>query len=680
MQGNNMMVEVSAELIKNLSSFLELSKEKKRDTILEIVALDREQQKSIFESISDLEQKKQKSIFESISDLEQNSLQKIYIKFLMRIYKGSVNTNKIKKDFLEKYLLKFCQVIGEKKDKNKNRDGNEEKAKNKDRNEKVDIHLVSEFRETLYRLLRKIEKDDKKLYTQYKLETAEKYFSDLAKKYTVQEFDDFKDKKEKIQDEIKKFKTKVLSTAEYRESLQKISKNRIYIEEYKLFDLLLYISESLPQEDLLSENNPRYSYAFFCKHQKDHNDLIMLNELFANEGFVWEREKEKGYLISFETLVKFTYKTDITVKDIDTYRQNPNILYIYYTLSKNKTLCEDVKASIKDNLQHLPYLYPYSSDVMTIIGHIENSIYTKTREFSQNKDITFEKLTLHDFYLYDGFDLSLLEESSKLIQQNKSRSLYEYFTALENFLLYTSAALDNMGKSGLNLRNDRLFLEYIFYIFEVFENDYRICYYKEYYFQDTSKRIRKMKYISPYDYEVKLFTIYLSLQGAIVNIAFYVLNYVNSKSKEDTGLLSKIKSIYTESFKLLEKELTYDVYWNLRESLYPKGMVIYLEYRVLKLGAKLSSLFNDYKKQWKEFWKILKKQDEEELDKIYEKGYIFDSFKKYNEYKENLELGRDVIAFYLSPKPQEEDSKLEKYWKDWEIFSKNWELVNDKNS
>lgn len=373
---------------------------------------------------------------------------------ILKVYRDYINSNKIDKFFLEE-LKTFKQQM-----------------------EKI-ITFNSEKQlliKSVYRLNRKIEKENKEFSEKKYFKEYKEYFSEFETRYDIREEKKFKLKRKNQLKRIDIFKKYMLSDEKYRRLIKQISKNSMCVDDYIMFDFVFYVQKTLKDKNFIVENDRRFSYEFFCKNNFDQ---VMLNELFTPFGFSLKKSDSIfDKTIGFDELIKSSYisNPEEQTKIFNKYDSHPSKIYLYYTFSQNPLLNEKIAKNILDNIDQL-YTYPYSSDIATIIGVIKGNINKNFPNLKQtDKDIK-NFLDLYDFdicknKIFNAFPYIKLEELAYFISCKKNISnIKDYFEAINEYWKELKK-VKNRIQDFTNFKN---------YIQTLIENDYLILFFEEFY-------------------------------------------------------------------------------------------------------------------------------------------------------------------------------------------------------
>lgn len=371
---------------------------------------------------------------------------------ILKVYRYYINSNKIDKFFLEE-LKTFKQQM-----------------------EKI-ITFNSEKQlliKSVYRLNRKIEKENKEFYEKKYFKEYKEYFSEFETRYDIREEKKFKLKRKNQLKRIDIFKKYMLSDEKYRRLIKQISKNSMCVDDYIMFDFVFYVQKTLKDKNFIVENDRRFSYEFFCKNNFDQ---VMLNELFTPFGFsLIKNESIFDKTIGFDELIKSSYisNPEEQTKIFNKYKYHPSQIYLYYTFSQNPLLNEEIAKNILNNMDEL-YTYPYSSDIATIIGVIKGNI--SKIFFNLKKKDVIVPIKLYDFNihrdeLFNEFTYVKLDELAYFISYKKNISnIKDYFEAINEYWKELKK-VKNRIQDFTNFKS---------YIKTLIENDYLILFFEEFY-------------------------------------------------------------------------------------------------------------------------------------------------------------------------------------------------------
>ncbi len=538
---------------KIFEAIFDFEEEKQKEIFEAIFDFEEEKQKEIFEAIFDFEEKKQNKIFKAISDLGVENFKKLYIKFISKTYQIYINKIKIDEDFLKQHFTKFVKAIQD------NKIEDEESIK-------------QELRESIYRLFIKIKNEDSNLFDELEIINLKLLFNDLHRKYKITDNRLFKTRERHTKKRIKIFKQSMLSKQQYQKLLLNISKNRIYVHDYIMLDLVLYIYESLKDKITLYDNISRYSYDFYIKNRNHYNYMIMTDELFTLNGFSFNNVENKN-TINFSELMSATYisREEEHNKLLERYQYHENKIYLYYALSKNISIGENIAKKILNGLNSLNYTYPFSNDLNLTISVIEHNIYKRYPDVKLNdKNLQTIKIDnrIPDIYDEDSYRLLKQEELAKAIRYAKSESLFQYLKSINNFL------------NSITKIKEKNIIQYVLYLTDIIDDDYRLNYYYEFYFPNMIKRLKQNSFLRSDDYELKLFVEYVNITTNIIKL----IGQVYDNSSEIQKNIFKQK--YKKYFDLYLKDFSHNLYFELKEKVFIYGIDLELEKCFIETGEK----------------------------------------------------------------------------------------------
>lgn len=439
------------------------------------------------------------------------------------LYRVNVSSKKIDRNYLE-----------------------ELKDKEKDFNQITNQVFKKTIIKSIYRLDRKIKRENQELSEKDYFKEYKKHFCEFEIRYQIREEKKFKLKRKNQLKRIDIFKKHMLSDEKYRRLIKQISKNNMYVDDYIMFDFVFYIQKALKDKNFIAENDRRFSYEYFCKNKFICFSQVMLNELFTTFGFSLKKSDSIfDKTIGFDELIKSSYISNFEeqTKIFDKYKFHPSKIYLYYTFSQNPLLNEKIAQNMLDNIDQL-YIYPYSSDIATIIGVIKgniNKIFPNLKETDKdiNHYLDLYKFEIHKDRIFNDFLYTKFEELAYFISYKKNPSnIKEYFEAINEYW----SSLEDLKNKIQNFDNFKS------YIKNIIDSDYLISHYEEFYFQ---KIIDKLK-INEIDCEFEVFLEFLYIK-------LIILSNEKSEKFEKWFKKSKIfnskKKIYE---KLLKKSNTFD--------------------------------------------------------------------------------------------------------------------------
>ena len=504
--------------------------------------------KEIFLAIEQIDEEQKKRIPHIIITSEEIDLAYIPIEILYRVYKLFVSSHHIDKVFYEKYLYRFLMALNE----------NKSKIFNKTLNETL--------RESSYRLLLKIKEDDKYHYEKRGFKRFEKYYQDLYQKYENRKNPIYIKEKDRIQKLIKSFKSKIFTSYEYKEKLKDISNHSMYILHNELFDLVLYIKQSLQEEVRILENDAKYSFKFFLKNDKNSSMDVMLNELFPLSGFSFGKIKD-SHLLSFDELSQATYISDKQKQTslLNAFKNHENVLYLCYAFSYNPSIDESFARAILKCVNQLDYLFPFSEDVSTTIFEIERNLEQKFPDLEiENEQV--KSLKKHQpfpsIHSIQGFELINIEHASTKVMNARYSSLNLYMNELESFLTIIVESIDSalmVNESSEVMK--RYFNNYLIYLYELMKQDRDLKYYEKFYLPIILHRLKVSDFVERNDYAITLFMKFINLKVLLLKII------LKSYQKENGVQMNKYKQTVRDIFSFFESKLGYDFYWDFKHKL-----------------------------------------------------------------------------------------------------------------
>ncbi len=206
-------------------------------------------------------------------------------------------------------------------------------------NDQEDFKKLDEYPKRLiiksiYRLDRKIKKENKELSEENYFEEYKKVFCEFETRYQIREEKKFKLKRKNQLKRIDIFKKYMLSDDKYRRLIKQISKNSMYVDDYIMFDFVFYVQKTLKDKNFIAENDRRFSYEYFCKNRFICFSQVMLNELFTPFGFSLKKSDSIfDKTIGFDELIKSSYisNPEGQTKIFNRYKLHPSKIYLYYS-------------------------------------------------------------------------------------------------------------------------------------------------------------------------------------------------------------------------------------------------------------------------------------------------------------------------------------------------------------